>query len=122
MGLARVYLKRATLAGYASHHPPGLNELYQYSYLFAYSMELRPHARMLTRPKNGDIRVLAISVARENPEVEPAQLLYDTLPWTDRNEKEQVQEGEDKRMERPSGLSCSTLRKISVLLRSTINT
>jgi alpha-mannosidase len=77
------------LAWYASHHhtPDGLNEPYQYSYLFAYSMELPPHARTLTLPKNGDLRILAISVARGNPEVEPAQPLYDTLKWEDSNEK-----------------------------------
>jgi hypothetical protein len=50
-------------------------------------MELPPHARTLTLPKNGDLRILAISVARGNPEVEPAQPLYDTLKWEDSNEK-----------------------------------
>jgi alpha-mannosidase len=101
IGLAHGYIKTATLAWYASHHhtPDGLNEPYQYSYLFAYSIELPPHATTLTLPKDNNIRILAISVARENPEIEPAQPLYDTLKWTDSNEKEQVeneptQEGE----------------------------
>ncbi len=96
IGLARGYIKSATLAWYASHHhtPDGLNEPYQYSYLFAYSMELPPHARTLTLPKNNNIRILAISVARENPEVEPAQPLYDTLTCTDSNENERIQKGE----------------------------
>jgi alpha-mannosidase len=85
IGLARGYIKPATLAWYASHHhtPDGLNEPYQYSYLFAYSMELPPHAMTLTLPNNENIRILAISVARESSEVEPAQPLYDTLKWAD---------------------------------------
>jgi alpha-mannosidase len=89
-GLAHGYIKRAAVAWYASHHhtPAGLNEPYQYSYLFAYSMELPPHTTILTLPKNNNIRILAVSVARENPEVKPAQPLYDTLQWTDTNEKD----------------------------------
>ena len=89
IGLAHGYIKPAALAWFASHHhtAAGLNEPYQYSYLFAYSMELPPQARTLTLPKNGNIRILAVSVARENPEVEPAQPLYDTLQRTDTNEK-----------------------------------
>jgi alpha-mannosidase len=50
-------------------------------------MELPLHAGTLTLPKDGDIRILAISVARENPDVEPAQPLYDTLKCDDSNEK-----------------------------------
>jgi len=94
IGLAHGYIKPATLAWFASHHhtPAGLNEPYQYSYLFAYSMELPLHTRTLTLPKNDHIRILAISVARENPEVVPAQPLYDTLQWTDTNEKEYIAE------------------------------
>jgi alpha-mannosidase len=94
LGLAHGYIKPAPLAWFASHHhtPAGLNEPYAYSYLFAYSMALPPHATTLTLPKNGKIRILAVSVARENPEVEPAQPLYDTLQWTDTNEKEYAAE------------------------------
>jgi alpha-mannosidase len=89
IGLAHGYIKPATLAWYASHHhtPSGLNEPYQYSYLFAYSMELPPDARTLTLPKDENIRILAVSVARENPSVEPAQPLYDTLKWADVDEQ-----------------------------------
>jgi alpha-mannosidase len=88
IGLAHGYIKPSALAWFASHHHTraGLNEPYQYSYLFAYSMELPPHTRTLTLPKNDKIRILAISVARENPEVEPAQPLYDMLQWVDTNE------------------------------------
>jgi len=92
IGLAHGYIKPATLAWYASHHhsPTGLNVPYAYSYLFAYSMELPLQATTLVLPKNDSIRILAISVARENPEVRPVQPLYDTLQWTDANEKEYV--------------------------------
>ncbi len=34
----------------------------------------------MTLPDNNKIRILAISVADENPEVTPAQPLYDVLP------------------------------------------
>lgn len=92
IGLARGYIKPATLGWYASHHhtPAGLNEPYQYSYLFAYSMELPAHATTLVLPKDDGIRILAISVARDNPEVTPAHPLYDTLKWVDTNKKDYV--------------------------------
>lgn len=84
IGLACGYIKPATLAWYASHHhtPDGLNEPYEYSYLFSYSMELPPHTTTLVLPKNDDVRILAISVAREDPQAHPAQPLYDTLKCT----------------------------------------
>ncbi|HKS76680.1 MAG TPA: hypothetical protein VJQ82_25925, partial [Terriglobales bacterium] len=83
IGLSRGYIKRAPLAWYASHHhtPDGLNEPYQYSYLFAYSMQLPRNATTLTLPKNENVRILAISVAHESPAVIPVEPLYDTLKW-----------------------------------------
>ncbi len=92
IGLAPGYIKPAALAWYTSHHhtPDGLNEPYEYSYLFAYSMDLPPHGTTLVLPKNDKIRILAISVARENPEVRPAQPLYDTLKRTDTTEKNYI--------------------------------
>jgi alpha-mannosidase len=53
---------------------------YAYSYLFAYPLELPAGAKTITLPDNDKIRVLAVSVADENPEVKPAQPLYDVLP------------------------------------------
>ena len=81
LGLRPGYIKRADLAWFASHHhtPDGLNQPYAYSYLFGYAMELPPHATTLTLPKNNSIRILAISVAQQEPDVTPAQPLYDTL-------------------------------------------
>jgi alpha-mannosidase len=81
LGMSPGYIKRADVAWYASHHhtADGLNEPYQYSYLFAYAIDLPANAHTLTLPDNANIRVLAVSVAEENPEVKPAQPLYDVL-------------------------------------------
>jgi alpha-mannosidase len=84
VGLEPGFIKPAGLAWYASHHhtADGLNQPYQYSYLFAYSIEVPGNARTLTLPNNDKIRVLAISVAEENPDLIPSQPLYDTLDRT----------------------------------------
>ena len=81
LGLHPGYIKPVPLAWYASHHhtPDGLNEPYEYSYLFSYGIPLPPHATTLTLPANSKIRILAISVANENPAIKPVQPLYDTL-------------------------------------------
>jgi alpha-mannosidase len=84
LGLRPGFVKPADIAWYASHHhtPDGLNEPYQYSYLFAYAIDLPAGARTLTLPANDEIRILAVSVAEESPAVKPAQPLYDTLGRT----------------------------------------
>jgi alpha-mannosidase len=84
LGLRPGYIKPATLAWYASHHhtPDGLNQPYAYSYLFVYGMDLPASAKTLTLPANDNIRIMAISVAKEEPKVSPAQPLYDTLKRT----------------------------------------
>ena len=84
LGLAPGYIKPADLAWYCSHHhtAEGLNEPYQYSYLFAYAIDLPANAKTLTLPNNGKVKVLAVSVADEGPLVKPAQALYDTLGRT----------------------------------------
>jgi alpha-mannosidase len=85
IGLRPGFVKPAGVAWYASHHhtADGLNEPYQYSYLFAYAIETPGTARTLTLPNNDKIRVLAISMAEENPQLSPAQPLYDTLNHTE---------------------------------------
>jgi len=89
LGLRPGFIKPATLAWYVSHHhtPDGLNEPYAYSYLFAYEMEIAPNTTTLTMPKNDKIRVLAVSVAHQAPNVTPAQPLYDTLNGPESNQK-----------------------------------
>lgn len=81
MGMKPAFVKRAEVAWYASHHhtAEGLNEPYSYSYLFAYPLDVPANARTLTLPNNDRIRILAISVAEENPAARPVQPLYDTL-------------------------------------------
>lgn len=83
-GLREGYIKPADVAWYASHYhtAEGLNEPYRYSYLFAYAMDVPANAQTLTLPNNDKIRVLAVSVANENPTVAPAQPLSDTLRHT----------------------------------------
>jgi len=82
IGLKPGYIKRADLAWYCNHHhdSAGKNVAYQYSYLFGYAIDLPDGARKIKLPDNDKIRILAISVADENPEVKPAQPLYDVLP------------------------------------------
>jgi alpha-mannosidase len=81
-GIKPGFIKRADLAWYSSHHhdADGKNVSYRYSYLFAYPIDLPAGAKSVTLPDNDKIRILAMSVAHENPEVRPAQPLYDVLP------------------------------------------
>jgi alpha-mannosidase len=80
-GLKPGFIKQAPVAWFASHRhtASGENEPYAYSYLFAYSLDVPAGAKTLVLPVNDKIRVLAVSVARENGRVDPAQPLYDTL-------------------------------------------
>jgi alpha-mannosidase len=83
-GLKPGYIKRADLAWYCSHHhnAAGQNVAYSYSYLFAYGLDIPPGTKTVKLPDNGNIRILAMSVVQENPEVKPVQPLYDVLPVT----------------------------------------
>jgi alpha-mannosidase len=81
-GIKPGYIKRAELAWYCTHHhnAKGENVPYGYSYLFAYPIDMPAGAKTIRLPDNDKIRVLAISVANEDPELKPAQPLYDVLP------------------------------------------
>jgi alpha-mannosidase len=81
-GIKPGYIKRADLAWYCSHHhnAAGENVAYRYSYLFAYPIDLPAGAKAIKLPDNDEIRILAISVAEENPLVKPVHPLYDLLP------------------------------------------
>ena len=81
-GIKPGYIKRADVAWYCTHHhnAAGENVAYRYSYLFAYPMDLPDGTKSIKLPENDKIRILAISVAQENPDVKPAQPLYDVLP------------------------------------------
>jgi alpha-mannosidase len=80
-GIKPGYIKRADLAWYCSHHHnmAGQNVAYRYSYLFAYPIDLPAGTKSIQLPDNEKIRVLAISVSKENPEIKPARPLYDLL-------------------------------------------
>ena len=77
------FIKPAQIAWYASHFhtPDGLNQPYQYSYLFSYALDLPASARTITLPKNDKVRIFAVSVANESPAVTAAQPLSDTLDY-----------------------------------------
>jgi alpha-mannosidase len=81
-GLKQGYIKRAPLAWYCDHHhdADGKNATYAYSYLFGYAIDVPAGAKSIKLPQNDKIRILAISVAEENPDAPPAQPLYDVLP------------------------------------------
>jgi alpha-mannosidase len=80
-GLTPGFIKRADLAWYASHHhdAAGKNVDYSYSYLFGYAIDLPAGAKTIKLPSNENVRILAISVADENPVLTPASPLYDVL-------------------------------------------
>ncbi len=81
VGLKPGYIKQTPLGWYASHHhtADGLNEPYQYSYLFVYSLDLPAGVHTLTLPNNDKIRILSISVVDDSPSLVPAAPLFDTL-------------------------------------------
>jgi alpha-mannosidase len=79
-GIKPGYIKRADLAWYCSHHHNAAGENVAYSYLFAYAIDVDPGTKIIKLPNNQKIRILAISIAEENPLTKPAQPLYDVLP------------------------------------------
>jgi alpha-mannosidase len=85
-GLTPGFMKMAPVAWCCDHkHDAKGDEIYQYSYLFKYSVQLgtslSPHDRTLRLPNDPSIKILAISVARNvNDDITPADALYDTLP------------------------------------------
>ncbi len=84
IGLRPGFIKPATVAWYASHHhnAQGLNEPYQYSYLFVYALDVPKDAKSITLPDNANVRIMGMSVAAEEPAVAPAQPLFDSLGMT----------------------------------------
>jgi len=80
-GIRPGYIKRADIAWFASQRrdAAGNPEPYQYSYLYAYPIDIPAGARTLVLPDNERIRILAVTVANEPWITTPAQPLYDTL-------------------------------------------
>jgi alpha-mannosidase len=81
-GLTPAFMKPAAIAWYASHHHDanGANAFYEYSYLFAYPIDLPRGATTLTLPNDDAIRVLAVTVARNESAAVPVAPLHDTFP------------------------------------------
>ena len=46
------------------------------------SIDVPVNAQTLTLPNNDKVRILAISAAEENPDITPAEPLFDTLSGT----------------------------------------
>jgi alpha-mannosidase len=84
-GLQPGFIKLANVAWFASHHhtAAGLNQPYQYAYLFAYTIERTPGADTLTLPNDDRVRILAISVGTDAPMLTPGHSLFDTLGRTE---------------------------------------
>ncbi len=80
-GLTPGFIKRAPVAWFASHThtPDGKNDAYAYSYLFAYPLNVPAGATTLTLPNDPHVRILAVTVADQEPALVPAHPLYDTL-------------------------------------------
>lgn len=118
IGLKPGYIKRATLGWYCSHHhdAAGKNIPYAYSYLFAYPIDLPAGARSIRLPDNDKIRILAVSVADENPEVTPAQPLYDVLPSPAAGPKDFVLSASSAAVSIPQGMHATD--SVMVMSRS----
>jgi alpha-mannosidase len=82
LGINPGFIKRADVAWYCDHYhdASGANVPYNYSYLFAYALDLPAGVHTVTLPKDPGLRLLAMSVAEGNPRVMPVQPLYDQLP------------------------------------------
>lgn len=110
VGLKPGFIKRADLVWYASHHhdAAGKNVAYAYSYLFGYTIDLPSGARTIQLPNNDKIKILAISVANENPELQPAQPLYDVLPSPNAGVSDFTVSGSSASISIPQGRSATT--------------
>ncbi|MBV8207094.1 MAG: alpha-mannosidase [Acidobacteria bacterium] len=75
------FIKRADVAWFASHRhgDDGSNQAYEYSYLFAYPLDVPAGAKEITLPDNEHIRILAITAVNEAGPIRPAYPLYDVL-------------------------------------------
>ena len=80
-GLVPGFTKGAPVAWFSSHRhlPDGTNDLYMYSYLFVYSIDLPADAKTLTMPNNEKVRLMAFTLTDEIQPVIPVQPLFDTL-------------------------------------------
>ena len=80
VGLQDGFLKPANIAWYASHHhtAAGLNAPYQYSYIFAYEIDVPRGARELKLPLDKNVVVFGIAASRGYPKTTPARPLLES--------------------------------------------
>jgi alpha-mannosidase len=81
-GITPGYIKRDPVAWYADHKrlADGTNDPYRFCYLFRYTIDLPPGTKTLTLPRNGTIRLLAVTVSNApSAETRPAAPLSGTL-------------------------------------------
>ena len=80
-GLMPGFTKPAPVAWFASHRhlADGTNDLYMYSYLFAYALDLPAGARTLVLPDDAKVKILAATLTDDPWPVKPVQPLFDTL-------------------------------------------
>ncbi len=74
------FIKRAPLAWFCSHRhlANGMDDIYAYSYLYKYRLDLPPGVRTLVLPDNPRIRIVAATVAQNHrDDTIAAQPLYD---------------------------------------------
>jgi alpha-mannosidase len=73
VGLTPGFIKRAPVAWYASHlhSTDGSNAIYNYSYLYAYTIDVPAGTRILTLPTNDHIRILAMTAALAGDQAAP---------------------------------------------------
>jgi hypothetical protein len=84
-----------------------------------YPIDLPADAKSIRLPDNDKVRILAVSVADENPEVEPAQPLYDVLPSPTAGPKDFVHSASSAAVSVPQGMSATN--RIMVMPRSGFN-
>jgi alpha-mannosidase len=80
-GITSGYVRQTPVAWFASHHhnAKGENLIYEYAYLFAYTLSSPDDVKKLTLPTNDKIRIVAITASDEGGEVRAVTSLYDTL-------------------------------------------
>jgi len=81
IGVSPGFVKRDDIAWYASHHHSndGANHAYEYSYLFAYALDVPKGATTVTLPNAPGLRVMAMTGVQGDTPVKVAYPLYDTM-------------------------------------------
>lgn len=86
LGLVPGYIKRDPVVWYADHRrlPNGENTLYEFCYLYRYTLPVPDGVQVLRLPNNPAVHLVAATVMQNpNAETVPAQPLYDTLDRED---------------------------------------